>query len=351
MQNPSSADLNPKAIYVAGPQGGLYPVELGQQAVEPGVLLKKGGAAAKETFQTLNQHDCLVHFVRDRMTALREQSEEVCPACGVLLEDLQALLDNLIAGSTDATSLEKLRRLSEPYQYKSHCPAVREATVLILSALKHFPLEFRLHAENKFCPARACPRLLPAPCHQACPTNIDIPSFLALIAHGRHQEALEVIRQDNPFPWMCGLVCPRPCESSCVRANLDNPVNIRDLKAFVAEFASNHADYVPLKASPANGLRVAIVGSGPAGLSAAHFLARQGYAVTIFEAMAVAGGTPGWGIPSYRLPREILQKEIDNIKGLGVEIKLNAPIGPGCTIDDLIRKRLTTSRGWGWKSS
>ena len=86
----------------------------------------------------------------------------------------------------------------------------------------------------------------PAPCHLACPTHIDIPSYLALVAHGRYEEALEVIRQDNPFPWVCGLVFPHPCESACMRAFLDNPINIKNLKAFVAEWCMNHASYAPL---------------------------------------------------------------------------------------------------------
>jgi NADH-quinone oxidoreductase subunit F len=176
----------------------------------------------------------------------------------------------------------------------------------------------------------------PAPCHQACPTHIDIPSYLALVSHGHYQEALAVIRQDNPFPWVCGLVCPHPCESACMRAFLDNPINIKNLKAFVAEWCTNHASYAPLQPAPTNGHKVAIVGSGPAGLSAAHYLALKGYQVTIFEAMDRAGGTPGWGIPAYRLPRDILQKEVNNVIGMGVEIHLNSPIGPGRSVNDLM---------------
>jgi NADPH-dependent glutamate synthase beta subunit-like oxidoreductase/ferredoxin len=338
MPEQTSPKADPKAIYVAGSQGGIYPVELGKQTLDPEFLGKMGGAAIKGAVQTLHQQDCLVAFVGSCLASLMEHSKELCHSCRSVLEALESLLADLVAGNADAATLEQLGNRSEPFKYKSHCPALQEAATLILSALAHFPIEFRLHAENKFCPARVCPKLLPAPCHQACPTNIDIPSFLSLIAHGRHQEALEVIRQDNPFPWMCGLVCPRPCESYCVRANLDNPLNIRDLKAFAAEFASNHGEYLPLSPSPSNGRRVAIVGSGPAGLSAAHFLARKGYAVTIFEALAVAGGTPRWGIPSYRLPREILKKEIDNIRQMGVEIRLNSPIGKDRSINDLLTR-------------
>ena len=104
-----------------------------------------------------------------------------------------------------------------------------------------------MHTDNKNCPARVCPKLLPAPCHMACPAGIDIPSYMALVGQGRFLEALEVIRQDNPFPWVCGLICPHPCERACVRGHLDEPLNIKYLKAFVADYATRHGEYLPLK--------------------------------------------------------------------------------------------------------
>ena len=170
-----------------------------------------------------------------------------------------------------------------------------------------------MHTDNKNCPARVCPKLLPAPCHMACPAGIDIPSYMALVGQGRFLEALEVIRQDNPFPWVCGLICPHPCERACVRGHLDEPLNIKYLKAFVADWATHHGEYLPLKPAPSNGRKVAIIGSGPAGLSCAHYLALKGYQVTVFEAMPEAGGLFVAGIPEYRLPREVVRKEIELI--------------------------------------
>ena len=333
MNSSKNSSDSPKAIYIEGPQGGLYLVDLGKTGLDAETLQKLGGAV-----KILTQQDCLVSFVWNRIGSFLQQSEDLCPHCRGSLEEVEKLLTAVKEGTAADNVLEELVSQGEPWEHQSHCPPLREAANLILTALRHFASEFRLHVENKNCPARACPKLLLAPCHQACPTNIDIPSFLAMIAQGRPLEALEVIRQDNPFPWICGLVCPRHCETACVRAHLDNPINIRDLKAFAAEYAANHGLYLPLKTAPPNGHRVAVVGSGPAGLAAAHFLALDGYQVTIFEALSVPGGTPGWGIPAYRLPRDILQKEINNIKQMGVEIRLNSPIGPGRTINDLMAR-------------
>ena len=128
---------------------------------------------------------------------------------------------------------------------KGACHLSRHAVNPLLTSLHYFPEEYRLHLENKHCPARVCPKLLLAPCHQACPAGIDIPSFMGLIAQGKYQEAWEVMREDNPFPWVCGLVCPHPCERACVRGNLDQPLNIRYLKAFAAEWVSKHGDFLP----------------------------------------------------------------------------------------------------------
>ncbi|WP_244085555.1 FAD-dependent oxidoreductase [Desulforhabdus sp. TSK] len=176
---------------------------------------------------------------------------------------------------------------------------------------------------------------LPAPCHMACPAGIDIPSYLGLTAQGRYEEALEVIREDNPFAWVCGLICPHPCEKACVRAHLDQAVNIRYLKAFVARWAAEHAGYPSPVLPPPDGPRVAVVGSGPAGLSAAHYLALKGYRVTIFESLPVAGGLLMTGIPEYRLPRHIVRQEIQAVENLGVEIRTGVTVGKDVSFEEL----------------
>ena len=167
-----------------------------------------------------------------------------------------------------------------------------------------------------------------SPCKVACPADTSAQGYVALIAEGRYEEALEVVKQYNPFPATVGRVCHHPCESECNRGKLDAPVAICALKRFVADWVYEHhglEESKPLPIAP-DAKRVAIVGAGPAGLTAAHFLVRMGYRVTVFEALPVPGGMMRVGIPAYRLPREVLEREINEILKLGVELKLNHPI-------------------------
>jgi NADPH-dependent glutamate synthase beta subunit-like oxidoreductase/Pyruvate/2-oxoacid:ferredoxin oxidoreductase delta subunit len=174
----------------------------------------------------------------------------------------------------------------------------------------------------------------PAPCKAACPAGIHVQGYVALIAQGKFAEALALIREAIPFPGVCGRVCHHPCEAACRRGEHDQPVAIEYLKRFVSDNVLRPTSYVRRPISnlqspiPNIQAKVAIIGSGPAGLTAAYFLAREGYPLTVFEALPVAGGMMAAGIPSYRLPRDVLQSEIQVIEALGVEIRTNTSIGP-----------------------
>ncbi|MFL5626210.1 MAG: FAD-dependent oxidoreductase [Ktedonobacteraceae bacterium] len=175
---------------------------------------------------------------------------------------------------------------------------------------------------------------LRAPCQAACPVGTNAGLYVSLIAEGRYDEALQVAAEPNPFPCICGRVCTAPCEDVCRRGEFDAPIAIRDLKRFATDHGTpRKRNVAPPKQRYLE--RVAIVGSGPTGLSAAYYLARRGYNVTIFEAMPVAGGMMAIGIPDYRLPRTELNRDIDAIRELGVEIRLNTAIGRDCTLDEL----------------
>ena len=163
------------------------------------------------------------------------------------------------------------------------------------------------------------------PCSNTCPAGIDIPRYVHLIAEGRFQDSLEVIRESVPFPHVLGCVCDHPCESACRRNDINDGIFIRGLKRFVAE-QDNEAWVKKTTVEPDTGKSVAIVGGGPAGLSAAWYLRRKGHAVTVFEEAPEAGGMLRLGIPKYRLPREVLDKEIKYITDLGVELKCNTRI-------------------------
>ncbi len=152
---------------------------------------------------------------------------------------------------------------------------------------------------------------------------------------GRDAEAIEVIRRDNPFPWVCGLVCTRPCELMCVRGRVDTPVSIKFLKAFAAERALSDHRYRNPEREPDKGQRVAVVGAGPGGMTAAYYLALKGYGVTVFEALPVAGGMMMLGIPRYRLPREVIDREVGMLEDLGVEFRFNVRYGRDVRLGEL----------------
>ncbi|MDY7039727.1 MAG: FAD-dependent oxidoreductase, partial [Chloroflexota bacterium] len=174
-----------------------------------------------------------------------------------------------------------------------------------------------------------------APCSNTCPGGIHVQGYVALIAAGRYREALALIREAVPFPGILGRVCHHPCEANCRRAEVDQALSIRNLKRFVADW-EQHSDLPTIQ--PATGKHVAVVGSGPSGLTVAHELAQRGHAVTVFEALPVVGGMMAVGIPAYRLPREVILREVEHVRALGVEIRCNTRIGKegDFSVDDLL---------------
>jgi NADPH-dependent glutamate synthase beta subunit-like oxidoreductase len=178
---------------------------------------------------------------------------------------------------------------------------------------------------------------LRAPCQAACPVGTNAGLYVSLIAQGRYDEALRVAAEPNPFPAICGRVCTAPCEAVCRRGEFDAPIAIRDLKRFATDYGSPWQRAItPPKHRYAE--QVAIIGAGPTGLSAAYYLARRGYQVSVYDAMPVAGGMMAIGIPEYRLPRAELNRDIDAIRSLGVAFHLNTAIGRDVTLDELQRQ-------------
>lgn len=174
-----------------------------------------------------------------------------------------------------------------------------------------------------------------APCKLTCPAGIDIQGYIALIANGNYREALALIKESNPLPLVCGRVCPRFCETECRRNRVDEPVAINSLKRFVADYDMNSEDpYLP-EPKPATGRRVAIIGGGPAGLTVAYYLGLEGHAVTILEASPELGGMLRYGIPEYRLPKAVLDKEIAAITRLCHKVRCNVSLGKDFTIESL----------------
>ena len=178
----------------------------------------------------------------------------------------------------------------------------------------------------------SCNSNQPVACVKSCPAGVDIPGYIALVHEGRYADAVRLIRRDNPMPTTCAYICEHPCENRCKRTLIDAPVNIRGLK----KMAVDNAGDVPVPAcNEPTGKKVAIIGGGPGGLSAAYYLALMGHKVTIFEQRKQLGGMLRYGIPNYRLPRKKLDAEINAILSTGIEVKKNISVGTDITLEDI----------------
>ena len=276
--------------------------------------------------------------VNRALTCLQEAIESNAvthPRSRRVAEEIVDLLRDVAWGRAGRDHLAALAALAGELAGDTASTGAVEAAGFLRAALAEHREVFQSHIETHNCATGDCVRLVPAPCQMTCPAGIDIPTYVNLIGQGHDAEAIEVIRRDNPFPWVCGLVCTRPCELMCVRGRVDTPVSIKFLKAFAAERALSDHRYRNPARQPDKGQRVAVVGAGPGGMTAAYYLALKGYGVTVFEALPVAGGMMMLGIPRYRLPREVIDREVGMLEELGVEFRFNVRYGRDIRHQDL----------------
>jgi NADPH-dependent glutamate synthase beta subunit-like oxidoreductase/ferredoxin len=250
-------------------------------------------------------------------------------------EDILALLNDVAWGRADSEHLPTMESLAQKLEEKGKTEPSKDAGKLVRTALAQHREVFISHIDTHNCSSGDCLRLAPAPCQMTCPAGLDIPTYVTLIGMGRDAEAIDVIRRDCPFPWVCGLVCTRPCEFMCVRARIDTPISIKSLKGFAAERAMSEGSYKNPPRDPDKNKKVGIIGAGPGGMSAAYYLALKGYEVRVIEQQPVAGGMLLLGIPRYRLPREVIDREVAMLKNLGVEFQFNTAFGPDITFEQL----------------
>jgi len=235
------------------------------------------------------------------------------------------ILENICNGRGKLEDIDLLLELSKSIKVGSLCGLGQTAPNPVLTTIRYFRDEYEEHIKKHHCRAAVCPGLVTAPCSHICPAGIDVPRYIRFIMNGNPDAALAVIREKIPFPAVCGLVCFHPCEAKCRRGQLDEAIAIRMLKGFAAKHGSDSWKQNVTPAPPTD-KKVAIVGSGPAGLTAAYYLARLGHSITVFEALPEPGGMMRFGIPDYRLPRDILSAEIKEIEDAGVEIKTGTRI-------------------------
>ncbi len=274
-------------------------------------------------------HSC---YVRRSIALLPSESVELDPETRKIVERIRRLLVEMREGRGLTAHIAALRSLAA---HLEEAPTAGETGRSLRTLLEEGRDDFLGHVQSRSCSYDKCFERPAAPCQQACPAHIDIPTFVALIGEGKYAEATEVILRDMPFPWACGLICPHPCEDACLRSELDEPVNIRLMKAYSARMASDGGQYPRPTVKQRRPEKVAVIGSGPAGLSAAYFLALAGYPVTVFEKLPMAGGMLRYGIPAYRLPKDVLDREIAYIERLGVEIRTGTAFGEDVDLDRL----------------
>jgi len=329
-----AGDRDFKAVQTGGPSGGCIPAEFLDTPVDYESLAALGSIMGSGGMIVMDDQDCMVNVARYFLDFTKDESCGKCTPCREGTLRLMEMLTDITRGEGQEGDLDRLTWMSELIKKTALCGLGATAPNPVLSTLRYFMDEYLAHIVDKQCHSLVCPRLSPSPCQSGCPAGIDVPSYVALIGQGRHTEALELIRQDNPLPSVCGYVCPAPCEAKCRRGAADQPIAIKTLKRFVADFARQQ-DFTGPRASIHRPEKVAIIGSGPAGLTAAYYLAQEGYPVTVFEAMPALGGMLRLGIPSFRLPPEVIDFDLENIARQGVTFQTNTRIGVDLTLDDL----------------
>ncbi len=247
-------------------------------------------------------------------------------------------------GNYEVTILKKPRYIDE-----GQCTGCGECEKVCPVSM---PSEFDLGLKTRKAVYRPFPQAIPnvftidkkgtPPCRAACPAGVNVQGYVSLVSQGKFKEAYELIRRSIPFPSVCGRVCFHPCENECERGKIDEPVAINAIKRFVSDYVLGQKREKPEPIPKKYAEKVAVVGSGPAGLTAAHELTKMGYPVTVFESLPKLGGMLRVGIPKYRLPKNVLDKEIKLIESSGMEIKTNITVGKDLTVDDLLQQGYTT---------
>ena len=325
-----------KAAQTGGPSGGCIPAEHFDIPIDYDNLISIGSMMGSGGLIVMNEDTCMVDTARYFMDFICDESCGKCLPCRNGTRRMLEILERITEGKGRPEDLELLEELAGTIQQTAMCGLGQTAPNPVLSTLKYFRSEYEAHIYEKHCSAGVCAELQTSPCRNACPANVFIPGYMSLLAAGRTEDAYRLIRQDNPFPAVCGRVCTHPCEDHCRRAQVDEPLAICSVKRFIGDYALRDEYNVPLvEPRPATGKRISVIGAGPSGLTCAYYLANMGHEVHVYESESVAGGVLYWGIPEYRLPKAVLQKEIHAIERSGVQIHLNTRIGSDITFEDM----------------
>ncbi|MBW1787996.1 MAG: FAD-dependent oxidoreductase, partial [Deltaproteobacteria bacterium] len=328
-----------KAVQTGGPSGGCIPSQQFDIAIDYESLKAAGSIMGSGGMIVMDQNTCMVDIAKYFMNFLKDESCGKCFTCREGTQRMYEILDDISRGEGTLEKLQLLEELAEVVQDSTMCGLGQTASNPVLSTLKYFREEYIEHIVHKRCSAGICTELVGAPCQSNCPLGTEAWRYVAHIARGEYEEAYQAIREANPFPSVCARVCNHPCEEKCKAGVIEGePIAIRALKRFVCD-QTDPSIFKPKRMAIAdeNSPKVAVVGSGPAGLSAAHYLSLRGYKVTVFESDDRPGGMMLSAIPSYRLPREAMQKEIASLLDENITVRCETTLGQDFTIESLFK--------------
>ena len=325
-----------KAVQMGGPSGGCVSPQYLNLSIDYDTLQRIGAIMGSGGMVVMDENNCMVEIARFFLSFTQAESCGKCAPCRLGTTELLEILTRITQGEGRIEDIQTIKDLGETIMSASLCGLGQTAPKPALSTLKYFLKEYEEHILDHRCAGATCDSMVISACQHACPARIDVPNYVAAIASGKYEQAVEIIRERNPFPAVCGRICVNPCEFKCRRGELDESVAIRSLKRFASDWYFEHADR-PRDPFPITRTeKVAVVGAGPAGLTSAYFMSKMGYRVTVFEAQPVGGGMLGIAIPEFRLPDKIIQDEIKYIESCGVEILYNSPIDARHTVNDLL---------------
>lgn len=273
---------------------------------------------------------CPVDMAASFLRMCHAQTCGKCVPCRIGLGQLSELMDEVLDGRGTEETVDLIEETARTIRNTADCAIGFEAADMVLKGVTGFRDDYLEHVRHHRCLSSLNQAI---PCVALCPAGVDIPGYIALVHAGRYADAVRLIRKDNPFPVSCGLICEHPCETRCRRNMIDSSINIRGLK----RFATDHAGKVPVPPrAERTGKTVAVIGAGPGGLSAAYYLSLMGHDVVVYEQRHHMGGMLRYGIPSYRLPRELLQEDIDAILSTGgITVKTTVSVGKDISFSDL----------------
>jgi NADH-quinone oxidoreductase subunit F len=325
-----------KAVQTGGPSGGCLPERMLDLPVDFDSLVEAGSMMGSGGMIVMDDSTCMVDLARYFTGFLKDESCGKCTVCREGLRNMYQILTDITEGRGKEGDIELLEELGQTMIDGSLCALGGSAPNPVLSTIREFRGEYEDHIKYKKCPAAVCSKIVFAPCKYSCPLSTDIPTFIGLVAKGQYGEGFEVIRKNNPFPVVTSYICHHPCDERCRAGEFGQSISIKALKRYVSDRQLERRIAPLLRPQQRFAEKVAIVGAGPAGLTAAWELIRTGYGVTVFEAAAFLGGMIAAAIPRYRLPSDILDMEIQNIVKLGVEVRMKTVLGKDISLRDLL---------------